>query len=65
MHHTVGNFLHTLLYRKTLLNMTQASDIVDKALAQEIHALRMTIMTTFRNSPGSLAFSKDIFLNIP
>ena len=65
MHQTVGNVLRTLLYSNPPQNMTQARDIIDQALATAMHATRTTIMTTLGGTPGSLAFSRDMFLNIP
>ena len=65
VHQTVGNVLRTLLYSNPPQNMTQARDIIDQALATAMHATRTTIMTTLGGTPGSLAFSRDMFLNIP
>ena len=65
MHQTVENILRTILYSSPPRNMTQARDIVDQALSQAMHAIRTTVMTTIGSSPGSLAFSRDMFLNIP
>ena len=45
--------------------MTQARDIVDAALATAMHAMRTTVATTLGSAPGSLAFSRDMFLNVP
>ena len=45
--------------------MTQAQDIVDQALALAMHAMRTTVATTLGSTPGALAFSRDMFLNIP
>ena len=65
MHQTVENILRTNLYSSPPRNMTQARDIVDQALSQAMHATRTTVMTTIGSTPGSLAFSRDMFLNIP
>ena len=65
MHQTVGNVLRTLLYTNPPRNMTQARDIIDQALATAMHAMRTTIATTLGSTPGALAFSRDMFLNIP
>ena len=65
MHQTVGNILRTLLYSNPPQNMTQARDILDSALATAMHAMRTTVATTLGSTPGSLAFSRDMFLNIP
>ena len=45
--------------------MTQARDIIDDALATAMHALQNTIATTLGSTPGALAFSLDMFLNVP
>ena len=66
MHQTVENVLRTLIYSNSpRLNMTQARDIVDAALATAMHAMRTTVATTLGSAPGSLAFSRDMFLNVP
>ena len=65
MHQTVGNILRTLLYSNPPQNMTQARDIIDQALATAMHAMRTTVATTLKSAPGALAFSRDMFLNVP
>ena len=45
--------------------MSQARDIVDQALSQAMHAMRTSVMTTLGSPPGALAFSRDMFLNVP
>ena len=65
MHQTVGNVLRTYLYSNPPQNMSQAKDIIDQALATAMHAMRTTVATTIRSTPGSLAFGRDMFLNIP
>ena len=65
MHQTVGNILHTLLYSNPPQNMTQARDIIDSALATAIHAMRTTVATALGSTSGALAFSRDMFLNVP
>ena len=66
MHQTVGNVLRTLLHStKKPSTMTQARNIIDQALATAMHVMRTTIATTLGSTPGALAFSRDMFLNIP
>ena len=65
MHQTVANILRILQHKNPPANMTQARDIIDQALAHAMHATRTTVMTTLGSTPGSLAFSRDMFLNIP
>ena len=64
MHQTVGNVLCTLLYSNPPQNMTQARGIVDSALATAVHAMRTIVATTLGSTPGALAFSRDMFLNV-
>ena len=65
MHQTVANVLRTLLYSNPPKNMTQAKDIMDDALATAVHAMRTTGATTLGSTSGALAFSRDMFLNVP
>jgi hypothetical protein len=46
-------------------DLTQARDINNQALATAMHAMRVTIATTLGTMPGALAFSRDMFLNVP
>ncbi len=45
--------------------MTQARDIIDNALATAMHAMQTTVATTLGSTPGALAFTRDMFLNVP
>ena len=65
MHQTVGNVLRIYLYSNPPQNMPQARDIIDQALATAMHAMRTTVATTLGSTTGALAFSRDMFLNIP
>ena len=65
MHQTVGNELRVLLYSNPPQNLTQARDIVDQALVTAMHAMRVMTATTLGSTPGALAFSRDMFLNVP
>ena len=65
MHQTVVNVLRTFLYSNPPKNMTQAKDIMDNALSTAMHAMLTTVATTLGGTPGALAFSRDMFLNVP
>ena len=65
MHQTVENVLRTLIHGNPPRNMSTAKDIVDDALATAMHAMRSTVATTLGSAPGSLAFARDMFLNVP
>jgi hypothetical protein len=56
MHQTVENVLCILIHGN--------KDIVDDALATAMHAMRTTVATTLGSAPGSLAFARDMFLNV-
>ncbi len=65
MHQTVENVLRLLVHANPPNNMSRAKDIVDDALATAMHAMRTTVATTLGSAPGALAFSRDMFLNVP
>ena len=65
MHQMVANILRTLLHSNPPKNLTQAKDVMDDALATAMHAMRTTVVTAIGSTPGALAFSRDMFLNIP
>jgi hypothetical protein len=64
MHQTVNNVLRALVYTNPPCNMTQARDIIDDALATEMHAMWTTVATTLGSTPDALAFAWDMFLNV-
>ncbi len=45
--------------------MGSARDIIDDALAMAMHAMQTTVATTLGSAPSSLAFARDMFLNVP
>ena len=65
MHQTVGNILRTLLHGNPPENLTKAHELIDEALSTAMHAMRSSVHTNLGSSPGSLVFSRDMFLNIP
>lgn len=65
MHQTVGNILRTLVYTDPPRTVEQARLLVDEALARAQMALRCTVSTPLRATPGSLAFARDMFLDVP
>ena len=65
MHQTVGNVLRVLLHGHPPETVGQAKDLVDEALSIASHAMRTTIATTLGGTPGALAYSRDMFLNVP
>lgn len=66
MHQTVGNVLRTLLHGHPVQGPAEANAIIDNSLATTMHVLRSSVSRTLNNnSPGSLAFHRDMFLNLP
>ena len=65
MHQTVANILQTLLHSNLPKNLTQKKDVRDNALATAMHVMQTTVVTTIGSTPGPLAFSRDMFLNVP
>jgi transposase InsO family protein len=65
MHQTVANVLRTIVHTNPPRNLQQANKLVDDALATAMYAMRTTIATTIGSTPGSLAFARDMFLNVP
>ena len=45
--------------------MTQATEIIDNALATAMHAMRTTVVTTLGSTPGALAIARYMFVNVP
>ena len=65
MHQTVGNILRTVVHSTKPRNTKHAKDMVDDALSTAAHAMRSSINTALKASPGALVYSRDMFLNIP
>jgi hypothetical protein len=61
----VGNVLRTLLHGEPPRSINSAKEFVDKSLSIAMHAMRAGVHSTLDNSPGSLVFNRDMFLNIP
>ncbi len=64
MHQTIYNVVQTLVHTNLPQNMASARDIVDDALATAMHAMQTTVANTLGSAPGSLAFARDMFLNV-
>ena len=62
----MGNVLRTYLHGRTLNDEDQLNTIVDAALATAMHATRTNVSRSLNNnSPGSLVYHRDMFLNLP
>ena len=65
LHQTVTNILHSTLYANPPDNQLEAELLVDTALQKAAYALRATVHTTLKVTPGSLVYQRDMILNIP
>jgi hypothetical protein len=64
MHQTINNVLRILVHTNPPTNVTQAQDIIDDSLATAMHTMQTTIATSLGSTPGALAFTQDMFLNV-
>jgi transposase InsO family protein len=65
MHQVIGNTLRTLSTAHPPDGITTANRLVDTALAMCMYATRAAVHSGLKASPGSLAFSRDMILDLP
>ena len=65
MHREVGNILRCLIHSSPPRTLADAKAQVDSALATTMHVLRTNVSQSTGNSPGALAFHRDMIMNIP
>ena len=66
MHLTVQQLIRIYTNLDPPKTLKQARRIVDKALAAASHAMRISVTRTLgHNSPGALAFGRDMLLDVP
>ena len=65
LHQSIGNALRALNYDRPPNNAAEASERIDTALQTSAYAARSALHSTMKLSPGSLAFHRDMILNIP
>ena len=65
LHQTVTNILCSTLYATPPDNQLEAELLVDTALQKATYAMRATVHTTLKVTPGSLVYQHDMILNIP
>ena len=65
MHQTVADVLRTLVHTEAPRTLNDAKLYVDQALATAAHAIRANVSSVTGYSPGSLAFHRDMLLNVP
>ena len=65
MHQSIGNTLRTLTTFNPPAGLLGANHLVDTALANAMYATRAMHHGTLRATPGSIAFSRDMIMDIP
>ena len=65
MHQTVANILRTTLATQPPVNILQANQLVENALATAVHATRCAVTQSIGTSPGNLVFRRDMFIDLP
>jgi transposase InsO family protein len=65
LHQSVGNTLRVLNYNPPPATEVEAAERVNTALQTAAYAARTAIHTTMQEAPGSLAYHRDMILNIP
>ena len=65
MHQTVGNSLRAMVAMNPPDGINTANQLVDSALANCMFATRTALHGGIKASPGSLAFGRDMILDIP
>ena len=65
LHQSMGNALRVLNYSAPPSTAIGAEERVNSALQTAAYAARTAMHTTMKESPGTLAFHRDMLLNIP
>lgn len=65
MHQSIGNTLATMQKYLKPNNVHSTNNLVDYALSACLFATRAAIHGTLKATPGSLAFGRDMILDIP
>ena len=64
MHQTVATILKTTLEVSPPQNLDDVNYLFEDALAAAMHSLRATVSTTLKATPGGIAFSCNMLLNV-
>ena len=66
IHVTIGQVLRTVVAAKDPKTVHEADKVIEETLATAMHACRCACSSALDwNSPGALAFGRDMFLDIP
>ena len=65
-HQTIGQVLRTVVKSRNPRSIHEAEAVIEETLATAMHACRCACNSSLNfNSPGAIAFSRDMFLDIP
>ena len=66
IHKTIGQVLRTVVAAKNPRSVAEGNAVIEETLATAMHACRCACSSSLgHNSPGALAFGRDMFLDIP
>jgi hypothetical protein len=65
LHQSVGSTLRVFLSQEIPFNIINIAELVDSALATDLHVTHSTIPLTLDMTPGDIIFDHNMFLNIP
>jgi transposase InsO family protein len=65
MHQTIANCLRSLIRSTPPRDMATAENFVDDAIATATYSLRASVHRSLKASPGSIAFHRDMLLDVP
>ena len=65
LHQTIANCIRASTFAHPPRNQAESAKIIDTALQTAAYAVRATMHTTMKLSPGAMVFSRDMILNIP
>ena len=65
LHLTIANIIRVLTQLNPPQTYQEATDLIDQALSTAQYAVRASVHSTLKATPGSIAFSRDMLLNIP
>ena len=65
MHQSMGNQLRSLIRQDPPKSVQEAAEAIDSMLASIVYALRVGVHSVLDSAPGSIAFQRDMILNIP
>jgi hypothetical protein len=65
MHQVVGNSLRVLSTMNPPAVIAHTNQLVDTAIANTMYTTSATVHSALKNTPGAMAFGRDMLLDIP